>query len=128
MIGVKRGQRRNRDDFASRGPIPKERGLKIVSILRLSGNGFRFGKNIQGGRRGGPGHHVRATDRKRPGRVAVKAPAAMDTPLLRLLVHGAAMGAMHNPVGSLDLATFGLGRLVTFLALTVLAALCYGCA
>jgi len=47
----------------------------------------------------------------------------MDTPLLGLLVDGAAVRAMHK---SYELLKAPAGRLATFLALTVLATLCYG--
>src|SRR6185369_17116826 len=61
---------------------------------RLGGNGLRFAKNIQRRRRGG--HHVRVTEGKWPGRATVEAPAAINAPLLRLLVNTAAVRAMHK--------------------------------
>ena len=102
MIRVQRCQRRDGDNFASRGPVPKQRGLIIGSLLRLRGQRILCAENIQGGRGGGPVNRIRA-DREGPGSVAVEAPAAVDTPVLRLFVHGAAVRAMHNRVWFLEL-------------------------
>src|SRR6476646_6995 len=130
MIGVQWGQRRNGDDFSGgtvAGPIAKKRRLIIRSLLRLRRSRglprrrLPVGKRLQGGR--SRGCRGCCPDRIGPLRLAIETPPAMDTPLLRLVVHGATVRAMHTtgePPGPPP------GRRATFFILTAPPTLCYG--